>query len=83
MAEPTTAAKPLTHEEIEAIAGNMDDQRRLQMVALRPTLEELAEACAWAAQESDVMAKERHPLNGRIALLYDFLTAEDADPEER
>jgi hypothetical protein len=47
-----------------------------------PTVEELEVALAWAAGESDVMGKERHPLSGKTAELYDILMADEEWDEE-
>ena len=67
----------LTHEAILRIAGDISDAKAAAVEAAGATVEELEEAIAWAAGESDVMGDLRLPLAGKVAVLYDILTADE------
>ena len=73
----------LTHEAILRIAGDISDAKAAAVEATGATLEELEEAAVWAMGENDVMGKLRLPLSGRIAELYDILTADEDYGNER
>jgi hypothetical protein len=78
------AAKPgLTRAEILRVAGDIGDAKVAAIEASGARLEELEEAVAWAAGESDVMGELRLPLVGRTSALYDILTADEAYGDER
>ena len=66
----------LTYHDIVKITGPVDPAKIAEIMAARPTAEELEEAVAWAAGESDVMGELRRPLAGTVARLYDILTAD-------
>jgi hypothetical protein len=69
-------------EMVLAIAGPLDDAILARVLAMEATPEELLEAAAWAAQESDVMGEERKPMTARVAQLYDLITAEEPERED-
>ncbi len=73
----------LTHEAILRIAGDISDAKAAAVEATGATLEELEEAAVWAMGENDVMGRLRLPLSGRIAELYDILTADEDYGNER
>ena len=78
------ATKPgLTHDQILRVAGDIGDAKVAAIEATGATLEELEEAVAWAAGESDVMGDLRRPLAGRTAALYEVLTADEDYGDER
>jgi hypothetical protein len=60
----------------------MTDQRIVDIIATGATMEELEIALAWAAGESDVMGKERHPLSGAAERVYAILMAGQEFPNE-
>jgi hypothetical protein len=85
-AEARERRKPetgLTHEAILGIAGDISDAKAAAVAATGATPEELEEAAAWAVGEDDVMGKLRLPLSGRVAVLYDILTADEDYGNER
>jgi hypothetical protein len=47
------------------------------------TLEELEEAAAWLAGESDVMGEERLPLTGAAAKVYEIIARDELSERER
>ncbi|MFQ5953930.1 MAG: hypothetical protein ACE5JZ_02580 [Kiloniellales bacterium] len=73
----------LTHDRVIDIAGDLGDARIARILATGATVEDLEEAVAWAAGESDVMGEERLPLSGRVAKLYEILTADEDYADER
>ena len=73
----------LTHAAILRIAGDISDAKAAAVEAAGATPEELEEAAAWAVGESDVMGKLRLPLSGKVAVLYDILTADEDYGNER
>ena len=79
---PAAQPQGLTYQEIVKITGPIDAAKIAGIMAARPTAEELEEAVVWATGASDVMGELRRPLAGRVARLYDILTA-DRSFEER
>ena len=73
---PAVRPQSLTSQDIVKITGPIDPAKIAQIMAARPTAEELEEAVAWAAGASDVMGELRRPLSGTVARLYDILTAD-------
>jgi hypothetical protein len=72
-------ATGLGHDELRRLCGDIVDWKIAAIEQLHATPEEVEEAVAWAAGEDDVMAAERKPLSGRVAAVYDILTADDED----
>ncbi len=80
MAKPPThgnGKQAVTHDMVVGLVGEIGNARLAAILAARPTLEDLEEAVAWAAGESDVMGEERLPLSGVAAQVYDILTADE------
>ena len=77
----------LGHDEIARILGSLhdpgDDSKVAAIEATGATSDELEEAVAWAQGESDVMGEARRPLTGVVARLYDILTADQFDEDDR
>jgi hypothetical protein len=85
MKEPNARRTPATGQQVAAIVGRIDYSKLAAIAALRPTVEEVEEAVAWATGESDVMGKSRYPLSGAAARVFEILTTElppDSDREE-
>jgi len=74
---PSTAVTGLGRAEILDIAGAIDDAKVAAIERSGATTEQLEEAVAWASGLSGVMSKERHPLSGVVAQLYEILTADE------
>jgi hypothetical protein len=75
--------QPLTHAQVVEIAGQVDDIMAARIIATGATAEDLEEAVAWAAGESDVMGLERKRANTVVHSLYNILTAERKFPDDR
>jgi hypothetical protein len=78
------AKQAVTHDLVVEMVGEIGNAKIAAILAASPTIEDLEEAVAWAAGESDIMGEERLPLTGVAAQVCDILTAdEDYDNDER
>jgi hypothetical protein len=82
-AGPTAGTARLTHEQITGVVGEIDDIRAVEIIATGATIEELEEAVAWAARESDVMGDLRLHASPVVGKVYELLTAEEKLGDER
>ena len=73
----------VTHDMVVGLVGEIGNAKIAAILAAGPTLEDLEEAVAWAAGESDVMGEERLPLSGVAGQVYDILTADEELNDER
>lgn len=71
----------LTHEDVTAVVGPVEDATAAAILALRPSQEELIEAFAWATGESEPLAAAGRSQEGKVAALVDILLA-DQDVDE-
>jgi hypothetical protein len=76
-------ANVVGRDELRAIAGNLDDDKVLDILNLQPTAAELEQAVVWASGDGDVLARSGHPLTGRVAEIVEILTAGEDEPPER
>jgi hypothetical protein len=69
-------------EDVQRLLGELDAAKLADILALRPSLEELEETAAWIAGEGDVPAQEGHPLTGKVAAIFDIVEPgqDDLDP---
>lgn len=74
---------PLSHEAVVRIAGEVSDAKAVAIIASGANRDELEQAVAWASREDDVMGEQRRALTGIVAELYEILTADEADEDER
>lgn len=75
-----------THKDIIALFGKMTDQSIVEILETGANLEQLEEAAAWLAGETDVMEGAQLPLQGPAARAYDIAvrdpeTMRQPDPE--
>ena len=70
----------VSREDLSRLLGSIDDHKAVEIIALRPSLEELEEVAAYLANEDDVMGEERHPLAGTVARIYEIVTHDE--PQE-
>ncbi len=82
-AGPAGVPEKLTHEQITGVVGDIGDMRAVEIIATGATIEELEEAVAWAARESDVMGDLRLRGSPVVGKVYDLLTAEEKLGDER
>jgi hypothetical protein len=69
--------------EIRRVAGPLNDETVAQIMRIGPSMEELEIAARYATGEGDLLDRMGHPLDGRVAQIYDILSAEEGDEEER
>jgi hypothetical protein len=69
--------------EILRILGEMDALKLAAIEAAGASLDELDQVAAWLAGQDDAMGELRKPLTGAAAQLYDILTADEAEDEDR
>ncbi len=74
---------PLSHKTAVRIVGEVSDAKAVAIIASGAIRDELEQAVAWACLEDDVMGKQRRTLTGIVAELYEILTADEADEDER
>lgn len=73
----------VTHDMVVEMVGEIGNAKIAAILAASPTIEDLEEAVAWAAGESDVMGEERLPLTGVAAQVCDILTVDEDYNDER
>ncbi|MGF7213017.1 hypothetical protein GGE65_007653 [Skermanella aerolata] len=73
----------LTDDDIIEIVGLLDEDGIVAILDTRATREEIMEAAAWAAQMSDVMGEERHPVSGNVEKVYLILVGDEESPNDR
>ena len=71
----------LTREEIVAALGRIDDLVIADIIATGATREELAEACAWIANDEPLMNSGRRLATGRVGQIVDLLVRHQEDQE--
>lgn len=76
-------ASPLTRGDVVEVVGPIDDDKIADIIATGATLEELAEAYAWASDEADPLAEEGRSLTGTVAQVYDILISGEEWGEEQ
>lgn len=83
-----TATKPASKDvsltsaaEVRHVAGPLDDDVVAEILRLGASLEELEIAARYVRGEGDLADRAGHPLSGRVAQLYEILSAE-LEPED-
>lgn len=71
------ATKPLTHSEIIRLFGTIDDHKAAEIIALNPSPAELDVTESYLAGMTDVMGKERIPLTGKSARIFDIIMRDE------
>lgn len=72
----------VTARDVQRLLGELDAAKIADILALRPSLDELEQTAAWMAGEGDVPAQQGHPLTGKAAAIFDITEAagDDSDP---
>ncbi len=74
--------KSVTREDVVKAVGLIDDVAIAEIIATAPTLDELAEARAWLANDEPLMNAGRPLPSGRVGDLIEMLMELEADGEE-
>ena len=69
-----------THADVASVFGNIDSDKLLAILALRPTIAEIEEASMWLSGDADVFGANE-PVKGKASRIITILTA--AEEEER
>jgi hypothetical protein len=54
------------HDDVVRILGETDDAKAIEILALKPTLQELEEAALWATGDGDILGQSGHRLAGLL-----------------
>ena len=76
MSQSATAS----HDDLTQILGEVDDAKIVEILALKPTLQEVEEAALWATGDGDVLSKDGHPLGGVVAAIVDIMITGEEEP---
>ena len=76
--QPMHGAKA-TASDAHQILGDMDDSTLVAIMALHPSVAQLEEARLWLNGAGDVLGKEKRPLDGVVALIFDMLSVEEEE----
>ena len=72
----------LTQEDIIKAIGRVDDVTIAQIIGINATVDELAEALAWMANDEPMMNSGRPLATGRARELVDILAELEPDDDE-
>ena len=72
----------LTRKDVIAMLGELDDDVIAEIIANGATLEELAEAHAWLANDEPLMNAGRPFPSGRVARVVDIIAAISEEEEQ-
>jgi len=74
--------KTPTVSDIRRMFATIDDHKAVEIMQLEPSLEELEVSLAYLADVTDVMGKERRPLAGKSAMIYEIVIRDEFSEEE-
>lgn len=77
------ARERVTRAHIAELVGDIEDIKAAKIIATGATVEDLEEAAAWAAGETDVLGEARRRGSPIVNAIYDILTAEDKFGDDR
>ena len=72
----------LTREDVAKVVGGADDATIAQIIGTGATVDELAEAQAWLANDEPMLNAGRPLATGRVRELVDMLSEPDPSEEE-
>jgi hypothetical protein len=72
----------ITREDVTAALGQVDDVTIAEIIGTGATVEELAEAKAWIANDEPLMNAGRPLATGRVRELVDILSELEPDDDE-
>jgi hypothetical protein len=77
-----SGSERITRDDLIKATGAVDDVTIAQMIATGATVDELAEALAWMANDEPMMNSGRPLATGRVRELVDILTELEPDDDE-
>ncbi len=72
----------VTYETITQIFGDMPQAKAVDIIETNATIEDLEEAAAFLAGESDVMGEMERPLAGAAAVVYEIVMSDAYGEDE-
>lgn len=78
--QSASGAAEVGRDDVRRILGDIDEDKILEILALKPTFAELEEAAIWVSGDGDVLARSGRPLTGLVADIVDILTADEDEP---
>lgn len=67
-------------DDVRRILGEIDDATLIEIMALKPTVNDLEQAAVWAAGDGDILAKQGGPGGGVVADIVDLFTTDEEEP---
>ena len=67
-----------TNADIAGVFGNINSDKLLAILALRPTIGEVEEASMWLSGDTDVFGANK-PVKGKASHIITILTAEEEE----
>ncbi|MDT3684994.1 MAG: hypothetical protein RO009_08125 [Pseudorhodoplanes sp.] len=61
--------------------GDIDDNKIIEILALKPSLVDLEAAAMWLAGDSDILAKDGYQLSEAAAQIVDILAMDEDEAE--
>ena len=77
-----SGSERITREDLIKATGAVDDVTIAQMIATGATVDELAEALAWLANDEPMMNSGRPLARGRVRELVDILVELEPDDDD-
>jgi hypothetical protein len=71
------ATKSSIHSEVLRLFGTLDDHKVAQIDELNPSQDELEITAVYLAGMDDIMGKERKPLTGKPARIFDIVSRDE------
>lgn len=72
--------QPASHDDLTRILGEVDNAKIVEILALKPILQDLEEAALWLTGDGDVLAKEGHPFGEVVAAIVDIMISDEEEP---
>lgn len=66
----------LSAADVRHLAGAVTDETLLAILKCEPTIEELEVAASYLSGEGSNLARAGHPMTGKVAQIYDILSAD-------
>ena len=75
-AEPALAKR----SDVMHLFGDVDDETVIEVLKLKPTIDELEQANVWLEGQGNRLSHAGHPQTERIGMLIDILRDEEEEP---
>jgi hypothetical protein len=69
--------RPVTADDVRHLAGPVSDDTLVAVLKCEPSMEELEVAATYLRGEGSAVDRLGHPMSGKVARLYDILSADE------